>query len=613
MTQFKVWAPEKSFVEVIVEGETIRMDSERRGWWSATTPNWGPGSDYFFRIEGGEPYPDPRSFFQPQGVHGPSRVVDHGSFAWSDDDFQARPLSAALLYELHIGTFTATGTFESTTEKLGHLADLGVTHLELMPVAEFSGGRGWGYDGVCIYAPHHAYGGPNGLKTLVNACHRRGIAVILDVVYNHLGPAGNYLPQFGPYFTDRHTTPWGSAFNFDGPFSDEVRKYFVDNAKMWLRDYHFDGLRLDAIHAIVDTSAYPFLEQLSAEVKQLEAHLGRHFVLIAESDLSDPRVIQSRDHNGYGFHAQWNDDFHHALHRAVTGEGHGYYRDFSGLPDLARSFREAFLYCGDYSDFRSRSHGRRVCDLEASSFVVCAQNHDQIGNRARGERLSQIVDIERAKVAAALAILSPYVPMLFQGEEWAASTPFQYFVDFSDDPELAAAVSAGRRSEFGEFNWDAEFPDPQAKTTFQQSKLNWDELVDVPHRHMLAWYKALVALRRRFPVFVDGQLHTIRSSFDADVGWLIVQRGDNLIVANMSENACRVPLESGTGGELLLASAAGVQISQHWILLPPCSLAVMCHPGCLDEWHEAQTKNTSSRFTRVMAGQDLLEIVEQGE
>ncbi len=379
MNRFQVWAPGKQTVDVLVEDRAIPLTPGRRqGWWYVDLPDCGPGTDYLFRLNGGEGIPDPRSAWQPYGVHGPSRLVDHTSFAWTDARFQAQPLSSAVIYELHIGTFTPDGTFESAIEKLDHLASLGVTHIELMPVAEFAGTRGWGYDGACPFAPHHEYGGPIGLKRLVDAAHAHGLAVILDVVYNHLGPTGNYLPQFGPYFSDRHKTPWGSAINFDGRQSDEVRRYFIDNARMWLRDYHFDGLRLDAVHAILDTSAYPFLEQLATEVKQLEAHLGRHFVLIAESDLNDPRIIHSRDCYGYGLHAQWNDDFHHALHTALTGEQHGYYRDFAGLTDLAAVLREPYLYSDRYSQSRERTHGRRVATLESSSFIVCSQNHDQV-------------------------------------------------------------------------------------------------------------------------------------------------------------------------------------------------------------------------------------------
>ena len=457
-------------MEVATQDEFYAMEREDRGWWVAELDGVEPGADYKFRINGEESFPDPRSRFQPAGVHGPSRQVDPGAFQWSDEGFQQRPLPSALIYELHVGTFTPAGTFEATIERLDHLVRLGVTHVELMPVVEFLGQRGWGYDGVFPYAPHHAYGGPHGLQRLVDACHARGLAVILDVVYNHLGPSGNYLPQFGPYFTDRHKTPWGSAINFDGPHSDEVREFFIDNATMWLRDYHVDGLRLDAIHAIVDTSAMPFLEQLCQSVRHLEAQLGRHLAVIAESDLNDPRVIRSPERDGFGFDAQWNDDFHHAVHTALTAESHGYYCDFGGVDDLACVLARPYLYEGRFSPHRLRSHGRPIDGMRGSSFVAYSQNHDQVGNRATGERLHHLVALDEAKIAAALTILSPYVPMLFQGEEWGSSSPFLYFVDFSQDPQLAAAVTAGRREEFAGFHQGIQAPDPQEVPTFLRSQ-----------------------------------------------------------------------------------------------------------------------------------------------
>ena len=355
----KVWAPNAGKVACEVQGQRVDLQAECGGWWSADL-ELPADADYAFRLDDAEPLPDPRSPFQPYGVHGPSRTVDHSGFAWNDAGWQARPLSAALIYELHVGTFTPQGTFEAVIDRLDHLIALGVSHIELMPVAEFPGNRGWGYDGVDLFAPHHAYGGPLGLKRLIDACHQRGLAVLIDVVYNHLGPAGNYLARFGPYFSDRHKTPWGSAVNFDGRYADEVRSFFCDNALMWLKDYHADGLRLDAIHAIVDTSAFPFLEQLATEVDELAAHLGRHLVLIAESDLNDPRVVRRRELGGFGIDAQWSDDFHHALHAVLTGERDGYYADFGRLADVAASFEQSFVYSGRYSHFRERSHGRPI-------------------------------------------------------------------------------------------------------------------------------------------------------------------------------------------------------------------------------------------------------------
>ena len=581
MAEFTVWAPTHSELEVIVNDEPHPMELIDRGWWIADVAEAAPGSDYLFRLDGDEVLPDPRSRYQPEGVRGPSRVVDTSDFTWTDARFQAPPLSSALLYELHVGTFTPRGTFESAIEKLKHLVALGVTHVELMPIAEFAGERGWGYDGVFPYAAHHSYGGPLGLHRLVNACHAEGLAVILDVVYNHLGPSGNCLSCFGPYFTERHKTPWGSAINFDGPNSDEVRQYFIDNAKMWLRDYHIDGLRLDAIHAILDTSAFPFLEQLSEEAKQLEAQLGRHLVLIAESDLSDPRVIRPRGRHGFGFHAQWNDDFHHALHTVLTNESQGYYRDFGGLSDLAHVFRRPYLFARRFSPHRQRSHGRPVDDLEASSFLAYSQNHDQVGNRATGERLHHLLSPEDAKIAAALAILSPYVPMLFQGEEWAASSPFQYFVDFSEDPKLARAVSEGRRKEFAEFLNNGEVPDPQDLETFLRSKLAWEELLEPQHREMLDWYKRLIGVRRRIPALVDGRLDRVRTRYDERAKWLAVEREYTILAANLGTRACTIKTQPLDCPEVLLASKAEVQLEGTALRLPPHSVALACgtvHP-----------------------------------
>ncbi|MDQ1445700.1 MAG: maltooligosyltrehalose trehalohydrolase, partial [Acidimicrobiaceae bacterium] len=411
MTQFRVWAPTPESVAVEVGGERVPMAAADRGWRVAEVDWAGPGDDYRFVVDG-DPLPDPRSAFQPEGVHGPCRVVDHAAFPWTDHGWRGLHLPSAVLYELHVGTFTPEGTFEAVVPKLDHIVELGVGAIELLPVGEFSGSRGWGYDGVDLYAPHHAYGGPDGLKKLVDACHHRGLAVVVDVVYNHLGPSGNYLSRFGPYFTDRYNTPWGDALNFDGADSDEVRRFFIDNALMWLRDYHIDGLRLDAVHAIVDTSATHLLEQLAGEVEVLSAHVGRPLTLIAESDLNDPRVVARREAGGYGMDAQWSDDFHHALHAALTGEKSGYYEDFGGLAHVATAMRQAFVYAGDYSPHRKRVHGRKPLGIAGHRFLGYLQNHDQVGNRAVGERSSHLMSTGRLKVGAALVLLSPFVPML---------------------------------------------------------------------------------------------------------------------------------------------------------------------------------------------------------
>ncbi|HVF20015.1 MAG TPA: malto-oligosyltrehalose trehalohydrolase, partial [Mycobacteriales bacterium] len=446
MSTFRVWAPDASTVELIALERRTPMAAEPGGWWSVDVREAHPGADYAFSLDGSDPLPDPRSRWQPAGVHGPSRVVDLGPFRWSDDEWTPPPLATGIVYELHVGTFSPEGTFDGAIDRLDHLVDLGVTHVELLPVAQFSGDRGWGYDGVDLYAVHEAYGGPPGLARLVDACHARGLAVVMDVVYNHLGPAGNYLDRFGPYFTDRYRTPWGTAINFDDAGSDEVRAFVVDNAVMWLRDYHCDGLRLDAVHAIYDQSAVHLLEELQTRVDALSAELGRALVLIAESDLNDPRVVTPRERGGFGLAAQWSDDFHHALHATLTGERGGYYTDFDGLGDLATALGSVFVYDGRHSAYRGRRHGRPVGSLPTTAFLGYLQDHDQVGNRATGERSSHLLTVEQLEVGAALVLLSPFVPMLFQGEEWGARTPFLYFTDH-DDPELADAVRTGRRAE----------------------------------------------------------------------------------------------------------------------------------------------------------------------
>ena len=395
---FRVWAPKAQRVEVELNGrQRLSMHAAGGGWWRADVDEAGVRTDYAFVVDGAQPFPDPRSAWQPHGVHGASRVVDHAAFAWTDQGWQAGPLAAAVIYELHVGTFTPEGTFDAVIEKLDHLVDLGITHVELMPVAAFPGSRGWGYDGVDLYAPHHSYGGPNGLKALVDACHTRGLAVILDVVYNHFGPDGNYLGVYGPYFTAHHKTAWGDAVNLDGPGSDEVRRFFIENALMWLRDYHIDALRLDAVHALIDDSAIHFLEELAADVRTLAIQLGRHLTLIAESDLNNPRIIQPAQVGGYGIDAQWSDEFHHALHVVLTGEQSGYYVDYHGLGDVAKALEAAYVHDGRYSVFRQRRHGRPIGWLPGYAFLGYLQNHDQIGNRAQGDRMNHLVSVDRLK------------------------------------------------------------------------------------------------------------------------------------------------------------------------------------------------------------------------
>jgi maltooligosyltrehalose trehalohydrolase len=579
MAPYRVWAPLAEQVSVSVGGEELAMirDANIEGWWMSEGRHARAGESYCFQIDDAHDLPDPRSGWQPEGVHGPSRVVDHQAFHWTDGEFQARPLSSALIYELHVGTFTAEGTFEAIIPRLDHLKRLGVTHVELMPVADFPGKFGWGYDGVCLFAPRHQYGGPDGLKSLVDACHARGLAVILDVVYNHLGPSGNYLSKFGPYFTDQHHTPWGDAHNFDGPYSDEVRRYFCDNALMWLRDYHLDGLRLDAVHAIVDTSATTFLEQLATEVDVLKAHLGRHLILIAESDLNDPRIVRPWEIGGFGIDAQWSDDFHHALHSVITGEKNGYYSDFGSMCDLATAFETSYVYTGRRSKFRMKRHGRPPIGLTGHHFLGYVQNHDQLGNRAKGDRLCHLTTLERTKVAAALVLTAPFIPMLFQGEEFGSTSPFQYFADFADEPELAKAISEGRRKEFGQFGWKPEdVPEPGSPETFERSKIQWDEVEREPHASLLEWHRRLIALRRKLPQLTDGRLDLIVTDASDEEQWLFVERGLVSIVANLADIPKRIPLREGRPESVLLASTEDlIEIDHDFVTLPPNSVAIL--------------------------------------
>jgi len=571
----RVWAPHAHTLQLDLEGERLWMERDDRGWW--TTDHVTPGRDYGFVVDEAGPFPDPRSPFQPHGVHGRSRAIDHASFQWTDAGWQAPPLATAVIYELHVGTFSNAPTFDGVIHGLDHLVKLGVTHVELMPVAEFAGDRGWGYDGVDLYAPHHAYGGPDGLKRLVDACHARGLAVLLDVVYNHLGPAGNYLSKFGPYFTDRYKTPWGEAVNFDGAGSDEVRRFFCDNALMWLRDYHFDGLRLDAVHAIVDMSAVHICEQLRNEVAALEAQSGRRLVVIAESDLNDPRLVRPVEQGGYGLDAQWSDDFHHALHVTLTGERTGYYRDFCGIRDLAAAIQHGFVVAGHYSPFRRRVHGRVPRGLRGSQFVIAAQNHDQIGNRARGDRFSALTTSGKLKIAAAVLLFAPFVPLLFQGEEWAASTPFLYFTDHEE--ELGTLVRDGRVREFSAFGWNpTDIPDPQSPETFAASQLNWREIDEPSHAGMLDWHRALLRLRRERPDLASPDDTPAHVAFSEQDGWLIVRRGAVQLVCNFANRGQKVVVHNARG--ILLASHDELSLRGDVLELPSeSSVVVISHEG----------------------------------
>ncbi len=577
MHEFRIWAPYARRVTVMVGSTPYSMSGpDELGWWSASVEQAGAGSDYGFVIDDDPKiYPDPRSQWQPNGVHGLSRVYDQMAFEWSDGGWGAMPLERGVIYELHVGTFTPDGTFDAAVERLDHLVELGITHVELMPVAAFPGTRGWGYDGAALFAVYEEYGGPDGLKRLVEACHECGLAVLLDVVYNHFGPVGNYSGKFGPYFTDNHRTPWGSAVNFEGRGSDEVRRFFCDNALMWMRDYHIDGLRLDAVHEFVDRSSVHFMEQLSGEVEKLSAKLGRRLVLIAESDLNDPRVVKPRDAGGYGMDAQWSDDFHHSLF-AVLHNGKdekGYYVDFGSMAKLAKALMSTFVQDGTYSQYRGRSHGRSAEGVSPHHFLGYIQNHDQVGNRAIGDRIEQVVGLDRAKVAAGVVLTAPFVPMVFQGEEFAASTPFQYFADH-EDPEMARSVKEGRQSEFAAFGWPPEdVPDPEDAKTFLRSKLNWDEVHEGSHEEMLEWYRSLIKLRRRSSSLNDGRPGQTEVSFDEEKRWLVMTRGDVIVMCNLGAVAMELNLPSRY--RLLLASRGDVALMEERVVLPAASLAVL--------------------------------------
>lgn len=573
--RLRVWAPSARNVEVQLERERLPMAKVDNGYWEASSPDLEPGSDYRFVLDGQKPLPDPRSAFQPSGVHGASRLIDHSSFDWHDQNWNAPALSSGIIYELHVGTFTAEGTFDAVTEHLDHLLEVGITHVELMPVGEFSGNRGWGYDSVDLFAPHHAYGGPDGLKRLVDACHQRRLAVLLDVVYNHFGPEGNYLPQFGPYLTSHFKTPWGGAINFGDRGSDEVRRFFCDNALEWLRDYHFDGLRLDAVHSIVDTSAMHILEQLAAEVAELEKSLGRRLVLIAESDLNDPRIILPAELGGYNIHVQWSDDFHHALHSILTGEVSSYYADFGRIEDLAKALKQAFVYDGQYSRFRGRRHGRRPTGLSGHKFLGFLQNHDQVANGASGDRSSRLMSTGLLRIGAALVLTAPFIPMLFQGEEWGASSPFIYFTGHEND-DLGRAVTEGRKKELMAAGWKLEdIPDPQALDSFTRSKLDWRELDHEPHKSILQWHRDLIHLRKHHAELNDGNLAKLRVDYDEQARWLLMTRGSIRVACNFAAEPRRIAVEAPARSEILLKSKSDIQLSENSIDLPGESVAIV--------------------------------------
>lgn len=557
--EFGVWAPAIRNMEIKIctpEKRLLPMTKCGGGYWHLLAEDIAPGTDYFYQLDNDIERPDPASSYQPQGVHGPSRVIDQSVFKWTDQDWCGQPQEHLIIYEIHVGTFTPEGTFAAVIPRIAELKDLGITAIELMPVAQFPGERNWGYDGVNPFAVQNSYGGVQGLKELVDACHHEGLSVILDVVYNHFGPEGNYLREFGPYFTDRYTTPWGDAVNFDGSGADEVRNYFFENALYWLRDFHVDALRLDAIHGIYDFSARPFLQELAEKVGSFADEQGRSCFLIAESDLNDIRVISPIEEHGYGLDAQWNDDFHHALHTLLTGEKQGYYADFGAVEDLAEAYREGFVYSWRYSTYRQRHHGSSSADRPAKQMVVYSQNHDQVGNRLHGQRLITLADFDAARLAAAAVLFSPFIPLLFMGEEYAEEAPFPFFVDFAD-AELQEAVRAGRKKEFEDFDWSGEPPDPNARDTFQRAKLFWQARYQDRQALMLDFYRELIRLRRNLPCLAQLDKQQLEVSLPSSDKLLIMRRwhqySQGLILLNCShqELTFLFPDQPGTWDKLL--------------------------------------------------------------
>ncbi|MDO5701454.1 MAG: malto-oligosyltrehalose trehalohydrolase [Bowdeniella nasicola] len=543
MIPVRVWAPRARRVDLIVEGTARAMSPEPGDWYAAQLP---AGTRYAFSLDGGPARPDPRSAYQPEGVHGPSEVVDTSAFAWTDRNYQGVEALGAVMYELHVGTFTPQGTLRSAIERLDYLKDLGVTMVELMPLAAFPGRAGWGYDGVALWSVHEAYGGPRALQEFVDAAHARGLGVCLDVVHNHLGPSGNYLGEFGPYFTDRHHTPWGAAVNLDGDGSHEVRRFIIDSCLRWFSDFHVDALRLDAVHALIDESHPHLLAQLSDEVAALRDRLARPLSLIAESDLNDVSMVTPTARGGLGMDAQWDDDVHHALHAWLTGERHGYYGDFGDSETLAKAFTEVFVHNGTYSSFREKIWGRPVpAEVDRRRFVTFTENHDQVGNRGMGDRPSERHPLGLVAGGAALVLLSPFTPMIFQGQEFAASTPFPFFTDHDDD-ELAEAVRRGRREEFARHGWaelygaDASVPDPQSPSTFERAHLRWEELDQDPHRTMLAWFRRLIQVRARLE-----EMPRPHTAFDYGRDWCALRRADVVVAVNRAEEPVHIHVGGG--------------------------------------------------------------------
>ncbi len=572
-----VWAPVPESVRLVVDGTTYAMLQDDDDWWSPVEPvPVREGTRYGYLLDDDtELRPDPRSRRQPDGVHAASAWFDADGYAWGDGAWTGRQLAGGVIYELHVGTFTPDGTFDAAIERIPHLVGLGITHVELLPVNAFNGTHNWGYDGVFWYAVHETYGGPAGYLRFVDACHQAGLAVVQDVVYNHLGPSGNVLPRFGPYLKAEGGNSWGSHLNLDGVDSDEVRRYVIDNALHWLDTYHVDGLRLDAVHALEDSRALPILEELSTEVEARAAHVGRPLPLIAESDLNDARLITPREAHGNGLDAQWSDDFHHALHVALTGETTGYYEDFVGLGALAKVMERGFFHDGTLSTFRGRLHGRRIETHLTPGWrlVVFAQDHDQIGNRAAGDRLSATLSTDRLAVGAVLTLTSAMTPMLFMGEEWGASTPWQFFTSHPEH-DLGEATAKGRIAEFARMGWDPTVvPDPQDPGTFTRSKLDWSEVDSGDHARLLALYSALTRLRRDERDLTDPRFPRVAVTVDDDLSTIVIRRGGLTVAANLGAAPATLPI----AGELLLGTTEGVEAGPE-LVLPPDSAAIVRTP-----------------------------------
>jgi maltooligosyltrehalose trehalohydrolase len=598
MHRFGVWAPKAQKMSLKWRDQVLKMDGpNERGWWTLEVEEAGCGDRYAFLLDDDPTaYPDPRSLRQPDGVHGLSELYDHTRFEWHDQLWRGAPKVGSVLYEMHIGTFSKEGTFDGAIPHLKHVAELGATHVEIMPVAGWAGHQGWGYDGVALFATHEPYGGPDGFKRFVDACHANGLSVILDVVYNHFGPVGNYTTKFGPYLNDKRRTPWGDAVNLDEQGSDEVRRFFVDNALIWLKDYHCDGLRFDAVHAFIDLSAVNFMEQISVEVERLSATLTKEFYLIAESDLNDPRIVRSREANGYGMDSQWSDDFHHSLftllYQPKEGEK-GYYGDFGTLGDLHKALKNAYVYDGGYSPFRKRRHGRPPSGLSAHHFVHFDQNHDQIGNRANGERLEHLVGMDAAKVSVGILLTAPYIPMLFMGEEWATSSPFLYFADHEDE-EMRKSVAEGRKREFAAFGFDGEVPDPESPETYERSKLAWDEVGQGKHGEMLDWVKSLIRLRRSHISLNDGDMNHLQVYTNDEHRTLVMERDEICVLVNLGEQPHRFDVLEGEKVELV--SREGIAPQGDSIELPPMTLAVLM--SSTEEAENRQVKRKKRKSTK---------------